>query len=175
MASILKVDTLQKPDGSTPTAADLGIDVAGSVVQAIHDKSFSGATSTAVETWVQVPDLEITIAPKLNGSKFLITTAYHTYCYPEDQMGVALHYAVNGSTNFNKVVDIGTYNETKRTTNASGLVSMTMDAQEYEHNLGLTTSDFVTYRLYFKSRYGVGARVNDNGAGSTLTVLEIAQ
>jgi hypothetical protein len=39
MASILKVDTLQKPDGSTPTAADLGIDVsagdmpAGTIVQ----------------------------------------------------------------------------------------------------------------------------------------------
>jgi hypothetical protein len=31
MASILKVDTLQKPDGSTPTAADLGLDVSGSV------------------------------------------------------------------------------------------------------------------------------------------------
>ena len=36
MASTLKIDTIQLPDGSTPTAADLGIDVAGTVVQVVH-------------------------------------------------------------------------------------------------------------------------------------------
>ena len=37
MSSIIRVDTLQKPDGSTPTAADLGIDVSGSVIQVVTD------------------------------------------------------------------------------------------------------------------------------------------
>lgn len=51
MASILKVSQLQKPDGSTPTAADLGIDVAGSVVQHQYVKPLDSGNQSSNAMW----------------------------------------------------------------------------------------------------------------------------
>ena len=39
MTSIIKVDTLQKANGATPTAADLGINVTGTVLQVVEGSS----------------------------------------------------------------------------------------------------------------------------------------
>lgn len=52
MASILKVSQLQKPDGSTPTAADLGLDIAGNVLQmkVINKTGYSQTQTTNAET-----------------------------------------------------------------------------------------------------------------------------
>jgi len=54
MASILKCNAIQLPDGSTPTAADLGIDVAGTVIAVksiapVVNVSFANSTSSRTE------------------------------------------------------------------------------------------------------------------------------
>ena len=48
MTSIIKVDTLQKANGATPTAADLGINTTGTVLQVV-----SGSTSSEHQIQVQ--------------------------------------------------------------------------------------------------------------------------
>jgi hypothetical protein len=78
MASILKVDTLQKPDGSTPTAADLGIDVAGSVVQ----EKWVPLTSpfdTTVAGLLPVQSTQFT--PKYANSVIQVEWSGHVYKY----------------------------------------------------------------------------------------------
>ena len=70
MASIIKVDTLQKPDGSTPTAADLGIDVAGTVLQA-HTFEDTSTVQTSSGTWLVVGDF-VSITRTQPNSKFVI-------------------------------------------------------------------------------------------------------
>ena len=77
MASILKVDTLQLPDGSTPTAADLGIDVAGSVVQQVEyytTDQWNTTSSTYSPT-----NLSVSITPKYADSKMLIMVFASTH------------------------------------------------------------------------------------------------
>lgn len=74
MASILKVDQIQLPDGSTPTASDLGIDVSGTIVQA---KAFS-LSDTPVTVIVDVFTVfdSFDFTTKLENSKILIH--YHS-------------------------------------------------------------------------------------------------
>jgi hypothetical protein len=70
MASILKVSQLQKPDGSTPTAADLGIDVAGTIVQAVTSEirsNISTSSNTAVAS-----GLSVAFTPKYSNSKIIV-------------------------------------------------------------------------------------------------------
>lgn len=77
MASILKVDTLQKPDGSTPTAADLGVSVthddlpSGSVVQVVSNE----LTGRVVYNQQSFGDIgfEATITPKYADSRILVS------------------------------------------------------------------------------------------------------
>lgn len=71
MASILKVSQLQKPDGSTPTAADLGIDVAGSVVQVVT--ASDGTTNiTGSSTFIE-GGFTLNITPKYANSIILLS------------------------------------------------------------------------------------------------------
>jgi hypothetical protein len=68
MASILKVDQLQKPDGSTPTAADLGLNVAGSIVNRVtQEVAIQNVTSTS---YVDVAT--ITYTPKAIGNLLVL-------------------------------------------------------------------------------------------------------
>jgi hypothetical protein len=72
MTSIIKVDTLQKANGATPTAADLGINVAGNV---IHTEMFTNAQDQDVQTnsWTQVWTFSYT--PKLTNSKLIFSSS----------------------------------------------------------------------------------------------------
>jgi len=72
MTSILKVDNIQKANGSTPTAGDLGINTTGSVLDVYQDTSItqSGANNT---TSYNSTGLFLTITPKSSSSKFLLS------------------------------------------------------------------------------------------------------
>jgi len=75
MTSIIKVDTLQKANGGTPTAADLGINTTGTVLQVQSTTltgrySISSHSDTGVGTDI---GLNVIITPKSSSSQFLIT------------------------------------------------------------------------------------------------------
>ena len=103
MASILKVDQLQKPDGSTPTAADLGIDVtsgdmpAGSVIQ-LQSSSFGSRVSGSSGSWYDI-GLSTTITPTSASSKVYIqlnTNVCENYTNPS--MGFRVIRSINGGS-----------------------------------------------------------------------------
>ena len=73
MTSIIKVDTLQKANGATPTAADLGINVAGNVLQTIYSE-YSTYGSSSSTSFFAMP-LSATITPKFSNSKILVTVS----------------------------------------------------------------------------------------------------
>ena len=76
MTSIIKVDTLQKANGTTPTAADLGINTTGTVLQVQHAISVQTVVINNINyasgNWVDVP-ASLTITPKSNTSKMYIS------------------------------------------------------------------------------------------------------
>ena len=71
MSSIIKVDTIQTAAGGTPTAADLGLDTTGSVLQVVQgtfQNKVTNTTSTPAAT-----GLSATITPSSTSSKILVT------------------------------------------------------------------------------------------------------
>jgi hypothetical protein len=73
MTSIIKVDTLQKANGATPTAADLGINTTGTVLQVVSSltSAFTSGTN-ADSSWLALSGLEATITPISSSSKILV-------------------------------------------------------------------------------------------------------
>jgi hypothetical protein len=69
MTSILKVDNIQKANGSVPTAGDLGINTTGSVLQMPFTQYTSTTTvSTSANTDATVDVLSVNITPKSTSS-----------------------------------------------------------------------------------------------------------
>ena len=71
MASIIKVDTIQTAAGGTPTAADLGLNTTGTVLQVINATTSTETTETS-GSWVDTT-LTATITPTSTSSKILVT------------------------------------------------------------------------------------------------------
>ena len=70
MTSIIKVDQIQTAAGGVPTAADLGLNVAGNVVQVAYGTASTqviNSTNTPVDT-----GLSVTITPKFNNSMIIL-------------------------------------------------------------------------------------------------------
>ena len=73
MTSIIKVDTLQKANGATPTAADLGINITGNILQTIYSEYATYGSSTSTSFFAM--PLSATITPKFSNSKILVTVS----------------------------------------------------------------------------------------------------
>jgi hypothetical protein len=72
MTSILKVDTIQNAAGGTPTAADLGLNVSGSVLQVVEGAMGDRLAISTGGNWTQVAGLTASITPISATSKILI-------------------------------------------------------------------------------------------------------
>ena len=71
MASIIKVDTIQTAAGGTPTAADLGLNTTGSVLQVVQSVFTGGSIASTSASWTDT-GLEATITPKSSDSTILV-------------------------------------------------------------------------------------------------------
>lgn len=80
MTGILKVDTIQRNDGSTPTAADLGLNIAGSIVQVVSTVSSNNGVSNptqiiATTTYTEWASLATSITKKVTSSKIICVSS----------------------------------------------------------------------------------------------------
>ena len=78
MTSILKVDTIQTAAGGTPTAADLGLNVSGTMLDHYYHK-YGVQTGIASTSGLVDSGLTLTVTPKSATSKFIIT--YNMFFY----------------------------------------------------------------------------------------------
>lgn len=78
MTGILKVDTIQKNDGSVPTAADLGLNIGGSIIQ-VQQVALTSTQSTTSTTFIDVTNASITITPASTSSSFIIEGCVQGY------------------------------------------------------------------------------------------------
>ena len=74
MTGILKVDTIQKNNGATPTAKDLGLSITGNIIQVVSAE----LTSRVAYNNSAFGDigLSVDITPKFSTSKFLINISF---------------------------------------------------------------------------------------------------
>ena len=79
MSSILKVDTIQNTAGAAPTATDLGLNTAGSVLQVQQGVMTSRQTVTGGSMVDVGGGFEVTITPASTSSKILVQTILNKY------------------------------------------------------------------------------------------------
>lgn len=71
MTSTIKVDTIQTAAGGVPTAADLGLNVTGTVLQIVTSKPTSATTFSSAD-FTDAAGFSVTITPKFSNSLILI-------------------------------------------------------------------------------------------------------
>jgi len=77
MSSIIKVDQIQLADGSTPTAADLGLNTTGSVLQVVQN-TYSTKADLASDSWTDT-GFSASITPSSASNKILIIVTTPIY------------------------------------------------------------------------------------------------
>jgi len=87
MSSIIKVDTIQTAAGGTPTAADLGLNVTGAVLQVVEATQ---STTTNVDGTTSYTDsgLSGSITPSSASNKIIIITAQSGYLQRHSNDGI---------------------------------------------------------------------------------------
>lgn len=165
MASIIKVDQIQTAAGGTPTAADLGINTSGNVLQ-VQTGTTSTVFSTSSTSFVAT-NMSVVITPKYATSKILITVNGSVYHYTNAQSAVDVYRngtSVTGLTNGFEV----TWLESTR-----GVFSIGGQVIDEPNS----TSE-LTYTVYLRKRngdfsidYPTGA---DSGMKVLITAMEIA-
>ena len=169
MTSILKVDQIQTTAGAAPTASDLGLNTAGSVVQVVHNTTSSEVVITSgshVDT-----GLSASITPTSTSNKILVIVTVHLRLQSNSSSDSGAGWKLlRGSTairttpnNYNNYVYAGSANgEFRGTESFSSLDSP-------------ATTSATTYKVQ-GARYGSQVfRVQDNNTHSEIVLMEIAQ
>ena len=78
MSSIIKVDTIQTAAGGVPTAADLGLNVTGNLIDAKY-VSLTTTQNISSSSYADVTNASITVTPTSSSSKFLVVCVCQYY------------------------------------------------------------------------------------------------
>ena len=163
MTSIIKVDTLQKANGATPTAADLGINITGNIIQTVVKTSSTVVTQTSFA--ITGFGLSQSFTPKFASSKILIMGAIAGEHYSYSDLGIRFDLTKDGTQiRYWPYVD---YHSADNSQNIS-----IQNLQWYED---ATNTNARTYEFRFQPSNGSGtARVNNYNYPSQMTIMEIA-
>ena len=185
MTSILKVDTIQTAAGGTPTAADLGLNVSGSVLQVVSvTKTDTFSSSATTGQYVNVTGLSASITPTSSTSKILVTAVVNgsrSGDYPILGFAVTRNgtlVGVGDAAGSRPRITSSAFVFSSDPNNMSNAVNTFLDtpattsALTYQVQVvGMSSTTTTLYVNY-------GANQADNGAGgrpiSTITLMEIA-
>ena len=162
MTGILKVDTIQKNDGSTPTVGDLGLNESNAIIQQVLDTQTIniGLNSTSYTD----AGYSITFTPKKSNSKILVELKGGRPWMPitTDQLDIAL--IVDGDTS-----DI-TNKRISSLYSSSSAVHMPMYGHWVYQNTGTNAR---TYTIQWRTGGGGTQYLNTSPFPQSLVVTEI--
>ena len=166
MTSILKVSTIQNTAGGAPTAADLGLNVTGSVLQVVRT-GWSSYITTSSTSLVNTGK-SVTITPTSVNSKVLILLTFG-------------YYASNGisdyiiSTFLRNGTDIGQGSYPSMMLNRLGYTdsnyTQTVTGSLYDSP---ATTSTVVYDWYVRTTGGSSVSHSDGRMANSITLMEIA-
>ena len=163
MASIIKVDQIQTAAGGTPTAAGLGLNTTGSVLQVVQGTS---ATQTDVSNQTYADTgLSASITPTSTSSKILVIVTHRVFKGSANQAGD--FRIVRGSTSLGDHVKGILYGGHTNEDN----MSLTMQFLDSP-----STTSATTYKTQMKHNNGNGGIIRTCAANSTdiISLMEIA-
>ena len=178
MTSIIKVDQIQTAAGGVPTAADLGLNVSGSVLQSVTTEVTSSASNTTITTTsLAAAALDAGLITVKDAASTLLVTLYigRSLIYATGGVGYSLYYSNNNSSytpipNSNS----GNLHGFNYSTSGEQQIPIVLHA---EHIHGQPVGSTVYFKLYTRSWDGTSQRdISNDVAGSTVhwNIQEIA-
>jgi hypothetical protein len=166
MTGILKVDTIQKNDGSVPTAADLGLNVTGSVLQVVQGSQVNQNDLITATTFTAT-SLSVNITPSSTSSKIYVSVSA---VIDVNNNGNSAYYTLyRDSTNL--ADDAGDTNGFGRIYSGSSRPIMPLSL-EYLDSPNSTSQ--LTYNLRVRSTTGERVEIPGSFSRLTITAMEIA-
>ena len=164
MTSIIKVDTLQKANGGTPTAADLGINTTGTVLQAVRNGNLNSGHISTTSTSFTATGIYVDITPKKIGSTILVDF-YSGMVHQVTGGEMYIKMYVNGA----ELPGSGVW--------SAGYSSSSQIYHSIVHGSSMTTTSLSSLRfeVYFKSTVSSGtSRIVHASSSYAVTATEIA-
>lgn len=165
MSSILKVDALQKSDGTD------GVHIAGHVIQVVQNTGTNGSIFTSSNAYVATP-YTCSITPKFATSKILVTISFSVLVRATgSDNAAALGFSLKrGSTRVTTSVS----NPHEMFISGSGILSG--NRQNYVYLDSPSTTSSTTYALEAWPRYsGQTTEFDSRSSTWSVTLQEIAQ
>ncbi len=174
MTSILKVDNIQKANGSVPKASDLGLNVTGSVLQVVQTFK-NDVFATTSNSYVDVTGLTASITPSSSSNKILVLLKTTQGVYGDGFIKAKL---LRGSTDIAVAngKDYFTFNYPSRNVTDTNLY-IAQGSQHLDFLDSPNSTSSTTYKVQFKSNGSNIICQYDDANGdsiSTITLMEIA-
>ncbi len=175
MTGILKVDTIQKNNGATPTAADLGLNVTGNIIQVVNSVFTSSVATTS--TSMTYSGISATITPKSTSNKILVMISVPALKQQGGGSGSPSGSGVaicnnDGTILYDSMRDGGGVLDAWSETNGSTVMGFIIN-KHFLHSPS-TISPY-TYKIYFAQRNGGTMTINwQSSSLVTMTLFEVA-
>ena len=164
MTSIIKVDTLQKANGATPTAADLGINTTGSVLQVVNG-TITG--NVGITTSSRVDVLSLSITPKFSSSKILVAVNLSDVGQNNVSSSYGRFTLLRNTTDLIRIGGQIGYTGNTASNSVASCSTSYLDSP--------STTSSVTYKIQGQSVTNSGTiEVGASSSISTITLMEIA-
>ena len=166
MTSIIKVDQIQTAAGAAPTAADLGINTAGTVLQVVQS-TFGQTASNHTSSSFTATGHTVTITPKSSTSKVLLYVLGGGQYLPQGSiMGSVTIY--RGSTN------IGSSTRGLQSFYTVGTTGFSITPHGMMVLDSPSTTSATTYQTYVKTDGGTYQYNNTDRGNINFVAMEIA-
>ena len=167
MSSVMKVDSITKSDGTA------GVHIAGNIIQT--QIAYITAWTTSTSYALVSTGLAVTITPKFNNSKVLVTVTLNGVYTQESAHYVRFHLykASSNLTGITTAHGQALASSSNETEYATGLSTVYLDSP--------ATTSATTYTVYYGSSHGTSVGVCNYGVGgngstrSSIMAQEIAQ
>ena len=188
MTSIIKVDQIQTAAGGVPTAADLGLNVSGAVLQVVstNDNNQTAATTTS---FLHFSSLETRITPKSATSKIFVTVNIHIGNANDDNYNqFNIYRLINGANGVNLGLGQPVGGATTCAWSHNGPFTHAIyevKSSGWSYLDSPSTTDEVTYQLWGRAMASTNRTMylnrphdvsdgNRAATSSTMTLIEIA-
>ena len=177
MTSIIKDDQIQTAAGGVPTAADLGLNVSGSVLQ-VQSSVLNTSSGLSSSSWVDT-GLSVTLTPKSTNSKFIIcpsvtgSVGYFTWGIRIVRDGSPITESIHNTTNAaNRTATTMSHNDYNAgsgdTTNSNQYQMHNLAGSFHDTTSAPNTTTAITFKVQWWS-YSAGAinrSVEDDNSSS---------
>jgi len=162
--SEIRVDAIKTRAGAVPKAADVGLNVTGTILQVVTATDSTERTTTSSSFVTGSNTLAVNITPSSTSNKIFVTCSI-SYGSPSGTISFF-------PTLYRDSTNLGTSNGFGNLFSGSSYhyAHATLDILDTP-----STTSQVTYQLYFRIGSGSNAgRINNNGSFSSITAFEIA-